>query len=261
MSKPLHAGHAAASGVLAAGLARRGMSGARRILEGGRGFFAATSQDADPQRVVGDLAPQMADYRITGVSIKPYASCRHTHSAIDAGLQIRSQFAPDPEQIARVEVETYEAALTLNDNPAPTRPDAAQFSFQYCVASALWRGSVDLPDFGPDTIMDPGLRSLMSRVTVRHSPALEQRYPAAWPVRVSVALRDGQTLVQSVETPKGDPENPLSWDELKSKFCRMVIGTEWEPRAEALIEGVCDLDRRKTVDLLEEHPARGPDAP
>lgn len=55
MTKHLHAGRAAANGLLAARLAARGFTGARAILEGPQGFFAAMSRDADPARVVAGL--------------------------------------------------------------------------------------------------------------------------------------------------------------------------------------------------------------
>jgi 2-methylcitrate dehydratase PrpD len=250
MSKPLHAGRAAASGLLAADLARRGVTGARRILEGERGFFAATSQDADPERVVAGLSPTMAGYKISGVSIKPHAACRHTHPAIDAALRIRAQIGSAAGQIDGVEVETYQAALALTDNPAPTQTHAAKFSMQYCVASALLRGSVGLGDFKAGAIADPRVWALMERVRLRQSPVMEARYPAAWPVRVSVTLRDGRTLTESVDHPRGDPENPLSWDELEAKFGQMLVGTPWEARVEALIEWVHSLDQARTVQLL-----------
>jgi 2-methylcitrate dehydratase PrpD len=250
MSKPLHAGHAASAGLLAADLASRGLSGARRILEGERGFFAATSQDAEPDCVISGLSRGMADYKISGVSIKPHASCRHTHPAVDAALLIRNRIAPGGQGIAGIEIETYGAALALTDNAAPHNPHAAKFSMQYCVSSALLRGSVGLRDFEPGATTDKGVRALMDRVRLRHSPALEGRYPAAWPVRVSVTMGDGQTVVESVDHPRGDPENPLSWGELRAKFCRMLVGTEWDGQADRLFERMSTLDRQHPIRLL-----------
>ncbi|HET7093840.1 MAG TPA: MmgE/PrpD family protein, partial [Thermomicrobiales bacterium] len=86
MTKHLHAGRAAANGVLAARLAARGFTGARAILEGPQGLFAAASRDARPERVVAGLDTLGGEtpWRIHGVSIKPHASCRHTHPAVDA---------------------------------------------------------------------------------------------------------------------------------------------------------------------------------
>jgi len=250
MSKHLHAGRAAASGVLSANLARNGFTGARRILEGERGFFAATSRDAEPARVTSGLAHGMSDYRISGVSIKPYASCRHTHSAIDAALLVRTHIGFAPEKIDGVEVQTYQAALALTDNSAPSHPYAAKFSMQYCVASALWRGSVSLSDFHPAAINDPGVCALVRRVHLKHSTRIEQRYPTTWPARVTVKLEDGQVLTETVSFPKGDPENPLSWDELESKFCKLVSGKWCEAQAKELVERVRNLDRERRIRVL-----------
>ncbi len=251
MSKPLHAGRAASGGVLAADLAQRGLTGARHILEGGRGFFAATSQDANPMHVVDGLSSDMDEYRISGVSIKPHASCRHTHPAIDAALQLRGRLGSDVEQIAQVRVETYQAAMALTDNPTADHPQAAKFSVQYCVASALLRGRVGLGEFTPESVADPQLRPLVERVQVVHSPALEARYPEAWPARVSVTLHNGQAMVEQVDYPKGDPENPLSWDEIERKFRQMLVGTKWDGQGDRLIERVRTLEQQPVcVDLF-----------
>jgi len=251
MSKHLHAGRAASCGLLAADLARRGFTGARRILEGERGFFAATSSDARPELVTQGLAPGMADYKITGVSIKPYPSCRHTHPAIDAALALRERHALRPNLIARVWVETYRAALDLTDNPAPATPYAAKFSLQYCVACALARGRVALDDFEPQALEDEAVRWLMGSVSVRLSEELDGRYPREWPARVRIALADGRELAQLVQVPKGDPENPLSEAELEGKFRTLVAGTHYEQAASALIERVKRLERlERARDLL-----------
>ncbi|MFQ6016464.1 MAG: MmgE/PrpD family protein, partial [Anaerolineae bacterium] len=218
MSKHLHAGQAAANGVLAADLARASFTGAERILEGERGFFAATSRDAEPDKVIEGLVTGMADYRISGVSIKPHASCRHTHPAIDAALSLRQKHNLPAEEISRIEIETYQAALDITDNPAPAHPYAAKFSLQYCVACALVRGHVGLADFDPAAIQDPAIQSLLARTALKPDPALDSLYPQEWPARVRVTTADGQVVEELVRNPKGDPENPLTWEELEDKF-------------------------------------------
>lgn len=250
MSKHLHAGRAASSGLLAADLARRGFTGARRILEGERGFFAATSSDARPELVTQGLAPGMAEFKISGVSIKPYPSCRHTHPAIDAALTLRWEHELAPEHIEEVDVTTYQAALALTDDPFPTHPYAAKFSLQYCVACALARGRVGLDDFRPEALEDEAVRRLMAKVSVRLSEELDSRYPQEWPARVRVALDDGREFVRLVQVPKGDPENPLSLTELEEKFRLLAARTSYEEVAEALIERVNRLERMEKVSQL-----------
>ncbi|NOX63241.1 MAG: MmgE/PrpD family protein [Chloroflexi bacterium] len=238
MSKHLHPGRAAANGVLAADLAALGFTAARRILEGERGFFAATAADAKPSRVLAGLGE--AELKIKGVSIKPHASCRHTHSTIDAALRLRER-AADLQNIDRVTVETYQAALALCNNPDPRTARAAKFSLQYCVASALRRGRVGLSDFSPQTIMDPNLRELMARVRVRVAPEFEARYPAAWPARVRVDWEDGRMLEETVEHPKGDPENPLTRSELEAKFRELTAFGGFGRETEAWLDWVNGL--------------------
>lgn len=250
MSKHLHAGRAASSGLLAADLAQPGFTGARRILEGERGFFAATSQDAEPEWVIEELKHGMETYKISGVSIKPYPSCRHTHPAIDAALALHQKNALVPDQIAKVEVETYQAALALIDNSNPTHPYAAKFSLQYCVACALARGRVTLDDFEPRALEDQAVRGLMAKMNVGLSEELHSRYPQEWPARVRVALTDGRQFAQLVEVPKGDPENPLTQAELEEKFRLLMAGTGYEEMTDALIERVNQLERLDKVHPL-----------
>lgn len=251
MSKHLHAGRAASSGVLAADLAKRGLTGARRILEGERGFFAATSKDANPDSVIEGLSKGLKEYKISSVSIKPHASCRHTHPAIDAALALRARPGFQASEIDSVWIETYQAAVDLTNNPTPTRPYSAKFSLQYCVGSALSRGHVNLQDFTPQAIRDQGVGHVMARTTVDFSPNMEDRYPQQWPARVTVTLTDGRILSQEVDHPKGDPENPLTRAELEGKFKQLVAGTSHQGLATTLIERVNQLEHlEKAHELL-----------
>ncbi len=218
MSKHLHAGMAAANGMRAASLAALDFSGSRSILEGKQGFFAATSPDANPKLVVKDLG--VCQSKIRNVSIKPHASCRHTHPAIDAALAIRNRLANG--EIKHCQVDTYSAALDLCDNPDPQTAYSAKFSLQYCVSSALARGRVGLVDFSPESISDSDVRQLQSRTSVALDPDFEQGYPIQWAARVSITLDDGKLIQETVFNPRGDPENPLSAAELEAKFRQLA---------------------------------------
>ncbi len=220
MSKHLHAGRAAASGVLAADLAAQGFTGARTMLEGERGFFAATAPDAQPERVYEGLGDKKTPLKICGVSIKPHASCRHTHPAIDAALALRPSIAS--RTIEHIQIEAYQAALDLCDNPNPNTSYAAKFSLHYCVASALQRGNAGLSDFLPEIIAEPNIRDLLAKTTVELSPEFEKKYPIEWPARVQITLDDGEVLKATINNPKGDPENALSYAELEAKFRQLI---------------------------------------
>ena len=146
-TKHLHAGRGAEAGVVAAGLAAHGFTGAPRILEGERGFYAAACPDGDPSRLLAD--PQ-APWQVHLTSIKPWPSCRHTHPAIACGQDIRQQMKKaelSAENISEIGVETYQAALDLCDRPDPQSPYAAKFSLQHCTAAALTEPEVVFSSF------------------------------------------------------------------------------------------------------------------
>ncbi|MEX0912361.1 MAG: MmgE/PrpD family protein, partial [Gemmatimonadota bacterium] len=154
MSKHLHAGHAAQAGLRAALLAGHGFTGPAAILEGEKGFFRGFCPDPAPGRV---LAPA-TNWKLAETSFKPYPSCRHTHPAIDAALDIRRRIrspADAVERITSVRIWTYPAALRLTDNPAPSSSYAAKFSIQFCVATALVHGAPGLAAFEGNRLSDP----------------------------------------------------------------------------------------------------------
>ena len=251
MTKHLHAGRAAANGLLAARLAARGLTGARAILDGPQGFFAAMSRDADPPRVVAGLDVGLGSpacpWKIGRVSIKPHASCRHTHPAVDAALQLRTDLS-DPETDAfRIHVDTYRTALDVTDTPDPRSPYQAKFSLQYTVAHALRHGRVGLHDFAPERLADPVLRRLMAATDLAVDPLFDARYPHAWSARVRLDLADGTTRAAEIAAPKGDPENPVSTDELAAKLRDLTAGTAYEGQADTILASIDGLDRRPTM--------------
>ncbi len=244
MSKHLHAGRAAANGVLAALLAERGFTGPSRILEGERGLFRATAPDADPDRVAAGLSGS-ANLKIHGVSLKPHASCRHTHAAIDCALALRSRIGT--ESIRAIEVDTYAATLSLCDRPKPATPYEAKFSLQFCVASALLRGEAGLGAFGDESIRDSNVRELTSKVQARIEPEIESRYPREWPAKVRVRLLNGKLLEAETSYPKGDPELPLSSVEIERKFAALAAHGGREDAVETLLDWVRAISKQDPV--------------
>src|SRR5690242_3329645 len=103
-SKQLHTAKAASDGLLAAYLARDGLTGAARILEGAQGMAAGMSSDAEPARLTDGLGARWA---ILETSFKYHASCRHTHPAADALLQLLRDHSLSADQIARVRARVH----------------------------------------------------------------------------------------------------------------------------------------------------------
>ena len=243
MSKYLHAGKAAATGVMAAALAMLGLSGARRILEGAQGFFAGyAGQEANPA-VFEDFRSR---FETLALSFKPYPCCRHTHAAIDCARLLHPRLADRLEGIKEIAIETYSQAVQVANIDEATNARQAQFSLKHCVGVALLRGQVALGDFEGPSLHDPTLDHLRARMRVAVANDLDGLLPAAWPARVRVVMGDGEQLEETVRYPRGDPENPLSWDDLTDKFMsltREIVGFE---RAQELVT-MC-----KSLEALED---------
>jgi 2-methylcitrate dehydratase PrpD len=241
MTKPLHAGHAAASGLRAALLAREGFTGPEAILEGEKGFFRALCPDATPESVLAE-APS---WKLHETSIKPYPCCRHTHPAIDAALAVRARSvarAPaggahrssgDPGPTtgplptsgplpSRVRILSYPAALDVTDRPNPGTPDEARFSLQWAVAGALLLGTPRLSTFQGPALGDPRVRALLDRITVEADPAFASAYPERWGGAVEVEAADGTIESERRDSATGDPERPLGDAELDDKLSDLL---------------------------------------
>lgn len=218
MSKPLHSGHAAETGLMAALAAEQGVTGTLDILEGPRGFGAAMSNNPDFSATLGDVDA----FNIRHMTFKNYSACGHTFAAIDAARVLRSQYDLLPTDIEHIEIATYAKALEVAGNRDPHTVFEAQFSLPYCVGVALATGSARLDAFTSERLQDPVVRSLMTRTLLSVDPLADSVYPGQRAATVTVRTKDGRALNFHAPTRKGDPDNPLSDAELSDKFMELV---------------------------------------
>jgi 2-methylcitrate dehydratase PrpD len=247
MSKQLHPGKAAMNGLLSALLAQRGFTGARRILEGEKGFFNATSSDFDGAKCLADLGKEFYFERN---SLKYHASCGHTHSAIDAVLRATQGACLAAEDVKSVSVSVYQGSLDLLMNIEAKTPYLAKFNLPFCVASALRFGHATVADFTAERIRDPEMMRMVQKIKIQADPELSAVYPRKWPARVEIRMRSGDRLTGATDYPKGDPENPLSESEVLGKFKSLTRGLITDDWAEALCQRVMDLESAPDVSTL-----------
>lgn len=247
MSKQLHTGKAAFNGLLACLLAEKGFTGAEGILEGRKGFFRATSPEFDPGKCLDGLG---GEYVFDRNSLKYHASCGHTHSAIDSVLEATGRRTMGPEDIREVDVYVYRQALDLLAGVEATTPHGAKFNLPFCIATALRYGRVGIGDFSARRLVDPEIRRLMQKIRLHADPELSRAYPSQWPARVNIHTSDGRTLEGACDFPKGDPENPLTEEEVIAKFRDLTAGLISDFDADALAQGVLNLEDVPRVDQL-----------
>jgi len=219
-SKQLHTAKAAADGLLAAYLARDGLTGAARILEGAQGMAAGMSTDADPARLTDGLGTRWA---IGETSFKYHASCRHTHPAADALLQLLRDHSLSADQIAHVRARVHQAAIDVLGPASDARTiHQSKFSMGFVLALIALRGHAGISDFTDDALRDPALRAFAARVAMVLDSEVDAAYPARWIGLVEVETTGGHTLTARVDTPKGDPGNTLTRAELEDKARRLA---------------------------------------
>lgn len=240
MTKPIHAGHAAAVGVRAAQAAAAGVTGAMAILDGPVGFAAALAGgEADWGRATEGLGEA---YVIARPTHKLYACCGHLFPVLDAVLALRAEHGIAPEQVASVEVTTYQTALDATARFAPRSAYECKFSMPYGIAHALVHGSVGIDAFAPERVQDPALRALMTRCRLSGDAAMSAAFPSRRPARVRIALADGRAVEHVLSVRRGDPEAPLSDADLAAKYLGLAGPVIGAGQAAALLDAVWRLD-------------------
>ena len=224
MSKVLHAGKASYGGALSAYLAREGFTGARQILEGEKGFCHAVSNNPHLEKLTEHLDCQKL--KIDNNSFKPYSCCKHSHAALYGTQVLCRKHSIHSDDIKKIQIFVNEITDYLINNPTPSNPYGCKFSIQYCVAAMIKYGQVGIDQFKEDLIGDKEIRGLMEKTDVIKDPGEEhihQQDPAKLASKIVLTLKNGQKYEIQVDFPKGDPDNPFSWEETKEKFMSLAV--------------------------------------
>jgi 2-methylcitrate dehydratase PrpD len=218
-SKQLHTAKAAANGLMSAYLAQEGFTGAKRILEGEQGMAAGMSHDADPARLTDRLGQRWA---LVETSFKYHASCRHTHPAADALLQVVEKYDLKPGEIARVTAHVHQGALdVLGPVVNPQTVHQAKFSMGTVLGMIAQFRCAGMKEFA-GSFEDPRIVAFRDKVQMVRDVEVDRAYPLRWIGKITVVTTDGRTLHGRVDEPKGDPGNTLTRGELEEKAQRLA---------------------------------------
>jgi 2-methylcitrate dehydratase PrpD len=215
MSKPLHSGHAAHSGVLAAMLGARGFTANASALEGKDGYFnnfmRGLAWSLDP---FADLGKNF-DLGKYGYKLKPYPSGGLGHTAIDAALELRDTVRLD--DIAHVDVAITKYAARRYTDKYPQSAENAKFSGPYLAAYTLVHGAPMLAAFTEDSLHDEAVRTFARKVSLvtyqEYADLLEES-----PAKVTVTLNDGSKIERAKYYPSGSVQVPMTEAQIKAKF-------------------------------------------
>jgi len=247
-TKRLHGGTASSAGVTAALLAKKGYTGPKTILEGPRGFFQGYCMDPQPNELFKTGA-----FEIEKVSFKPHACCRFNQAGIDAALDLIKHQNIQWQQIRSIFIDLPEIQYNIVGQPAEIKFDPksavdGQFSAPYAIAIACIEGKAFLDEFTDESVKRPDVRQLMEKITVKHATELDGFFPESFPTRVTITTKDGEVFQKEVRYLKGDPENPLSWDDILEKFKRCTVNSDMQAdKRQKFIASIRDLENIENI--------------
>lgn len=243
MSKRLHPGKSAANGVLSALLAQRGYTGPYRVLEGRYGFpavFAGEYQSGIMREGLGEK------YRIMEIGFKIHAACRYTNTPIDAILMLVNQHEIKPEDVLKGEIKACKiSADQIKKKDVQTLLDG-QMSGPFSVALAIAHKRAGYTDY------ISGIKeNAVLELTKKFDMVAEPRFGLAErTARVEIQMKDGKKYSQEVQLPKGEPEIPLTKEEIEAKFIDHGSTVLSREKVDQVIEIVNNLENLKDVKAL-----------
>lgn len=241
MSKTLHVGKANFAGILSAKLTANGFTAAEKILDGDKGFCRAMLTNPHWEKLTEDIK----GFKIDNNSFKPFSCCKYTHPSSYAAQLLRNEQNLKLEDVEKVTIRSNCIVKQLVDNSHPKNPYGAKFSIQYCVATMIKYGKLGIDQFVDENLNNDEIQRVMQNIEVIVDPQLDKEYtekPDRWAVELTIACKDGKTYTKFVEYPKGDPPNPMTWDETVEKFMDLSVPVYGEEVCKKLVNLVATLD-------------------
>lgn len=251
--KPINPGNAARIGVFSALLAMYGIESPRNTLQSHKGWFHAYSDSQDPGMNLKNLGQ---DFTILESYLKLYPSCRHTHSCIDAALDMRSEIMNgqklDIGYIQSIDIYIYPNAIkSAGKIRHPKSVDEAKFSIAYAVAVALCKG-----EFGLSDLYVKGTSSEISQlsdlITLHSDVSMEDRENGFRGCRMVICKVNGDCIEKLVNNPKGEGKYPLNWIDIEKKMISCSEGMLTEEEAMSIAKKCRYLDVDSKFELFLE---------
>lgn len=262
MWKGCAAPNAARNGVFAAMLARRGLTGPEEAFEGVAGF----NNQLKVKAAFPTLGGRNGQFTIEQSRFKNYPCDYEAQCCVTPAMELHRDLGGRWQDIDKVEIETYthavECSADSRDKWNPTSRETADHSLPYCVAVALHRGTIWVDDFVPERIADRDVHALMQRIGVHATEPMDLMWPDAYPFKLTLTTKSGQILMREIYYAKGHPRNPMSDQEIETKFHKLadpVLGVRGVEAALRVLWQLPDLARLADVfepfALDASHPA------
>jgi 2-methylcitrate dehydratase PrpD len=240
MTKPLHAGRAAESGVTAAELAGLGWTAADTVLEAPRGFFKAAGGGYDSTAIMGKLGKPWT-FVSPGVSIKPYPSGSLSHPGMTEMQRLLKEHRFTADQVELIEVGVNKNNVNALIHHQPKTSLEGKFSMEFCMAVLVLYNKAGLLEFTDEVVNRPEVQAMIARVKFGVDPVAEAAGYNKMTTILRIHLKDGRVISGRADFAKGSPMIPMSFDDEIAKFLDCAAFAKW-PAAKA--KGVVEMVRK-----------------
>jgi 2-methylcitrate dehydratase PrpD len=202
------------------------------------GFSGAPALTVEEERVAAIWSDLGERWRIHEQYFKAYPVCRWAQPAIEAVLSLQQQHRFQADAIDHIEVSTFHEGTRLSTR-CPTSSDEAQYSLPFPVAAILVRGQLGAAEVTGQALHDPAILRLAANMVLIEDESYNARFPAERWAHVSVVLNDGSRLTSAPAIARGNPENPLSDQEIREKnrlLAEPVLGKDRSARLEERVD-------------------------
>jgi len=238
------------SGVRAALLASKGYTGPVEVFEGKEGLFEVLDKVKWDKDI---LTKGLGDkFLINQCGYKAFPTEALTHQPITAALEVMQENSIDPKEVKEVLVETTTRGADILSDPSkykPTTKETADHSLPYCIAVAVAKGNVLPSDFEEDVLRDHLVCSLLDKIKVAANPEIDALFPKIKRAIVTIKTSHGEFKKQE-DFAKGQPERPLSDEEVISKFKANSEKKISSSRMEKIIKAIQELEN---IDNIEDY--------
>jgi len=241
-SQPLQVGRSCEGGLLAALLAQHGIKGYSKILEA---YLEAHGGSVNSSKILTNLGSK---YYIEDTYIKMHAGCRGNHAPVDVIQKIVLEHKVKPEQVKKINI-CVDAVTAASEIDRPTTGEEAQFSIPFSVALAFLEGNLSLNHFSNAKLNDPLVKALMNKITVKTDPELDRLLPTKRGAKAEIYLTNGCKYQSTLDIARGEPESPLTQEEIEAKFHRLTKDVLGHKR-EILIDMINNIEHFRTVKNL-----------
>ena len=257
MAKPLHVGYAARNAVLAALMARAGISANMEILEHPYGFAEVFNHHGDidwPQfETWGDPLEILTKF---GLGLKPYPTCGAAHPAIEAAINLCSQIQGGLNAIRDIRIGVTEMHFEPMIYDRATNGMEAKFCMGYCIAAALLDGDVTLESFDKAEVSRINASGLVEKVRME----LDERVAgnSEFGSVVTIETHSGQRLEQIIPLAIGKPERWFPKQRLETKFHDCCAGVINREHASEIFELAQNIETAPNLTMLIDAVGRAP---